>query len=429
MGPMSPLARRAVALLVIVLLIAGVAVLTLRGMGAQIALGPLASSSPATAQTPMPTGGAVSPGATPDADPVTVFAGIEDEVRAIRLLPAPDIGPAELIGHDALVAELKASFDRDYPQARRDADNAVLRALGLLTTDQDVAALQLQLLSDQVIGFYDDTQRRMVVVSDAGVDALARITYAHEYTHALQDGAFGLDALDTDAVGEDDRDLARLGLVEGDASLAMVLWAIANDPAGLAEVAGTPVPDMSGIPDWMVAQLSFPYAAGANFVSGLYQNGGFDAVDAAYADPPDSTEQVLHPTKYTAGEAPIEVSEVALAPALGAGWTDVPSTTIGEAMIAIWLHALGADQADADDAAAGWGGDRASVATDGSDVALAWRIAFDASAQADDFERTYGDLVGSLPLPGRFERTSATEVLVLQASDAGLLDAIAAAGE
>ena len=56
-----------------------------------------------------------------------------------------------------------------------------------------------------MLGFYDDVEKRMVVVSDAGLDVEAKITYAHEYTHALQDAAFGLDALDTDAPGEDDR--------------------------------------------------------------------------------------------------------------------------------------------------------------------------------------------------------------------------------
>ncbi len=101
---------------------------------------------------------------------------------------------------------------------------------------------------------------------------------------------------------------------------------------------------------------------------------------------------------------------------------------MGEAMIAIWLESLGAPHADATDAGAGWGGDRLSVAgTSGGDYAMAWRIAFDAPAQAEDFARTYGALVGGVGSPARMVRTSDTEVLVLHASSAALLDRAAGA--
>jgi hypothetical protein len=419
MRRMSAPLRRLVAVVVILLLVAGVALLTLRGMGVDVAMGPFASLTPSPTASPTPLPSA-------SRDPQAVFAEIEQQVRAQRLLPAPDIGPAEVIGRDELEAELRAIFDADYPQARRDSDNVALRALGLLEEGQDIAELQLQLLSDQVIGFYDQHRQRMVVVSDGGVDAQARMTYAHEYNHALQDAAFGIDALGTDAVGEDDRNLAHLSLIEGDASLVMVLWAIENDPAGLGDIASGPVPDMSGIPDWMVAQLAFPYTAGANFVANLYQNGGFDAVDAAYADPPDSTEQILHTDKYVAGEAPVEVADTDVAAALGAGWSDVPSTTLGEGLISIWLQHLGAAQEDADNAARGWGGDRASAASNADgEVALVLRLAFDSRTQADEFQGAYEDLLGALPMEGRVSRTGDLEVTVVQATVAADADALA----
>ena len=87
----------------------------------------------------------------------------------------------------------------------------------------------------------------MVVVTDEGLDALAKFTYAHEYTHALQDAAFGLDSLDTDAEGEDDRALARTALLEGDATVPMLAWAFANlEPQELAEITSAPSPTRPG---------------------------------------------------------------------------------------------------------------------------------------------------------------------------------------
>ena len=101
----------------------------------------------------------------------------------------------------------------------------------------------------------------------------------------------------------------------------------------------------------------------------------------------------------------------------------MPSTTIGEAMIGIWLESLGAEHAAATDAGAGWGGDRLSVAgsSDGG-YAMAWRIVFDAPAQSEDFERTYGALVDGLPFPARLVRTGDAALLVVHASTDALVD-------
>ena len=131
-----------------------------------------------------------------------------------------------------------------------------------------------------------------------GLDAEARMTYAHEYTHALQDAAFDLDSLETDAEGEDDRGLARTALIEGDATVTMLAWAFANlTPEELMEAGtGTPLPDTTGIPSWMVEQLQFPYIEGLNWAGQVVGNPltpDFGAIDAAFDDPPDSTEQII----------------------------------------------------------------------------------------------------------------------------------------
>ena len=42
----------------------------------------------------------------------------------------------------------------------------------------------------------------------------------------------------------------------------------------------------------------FPYREGAQFVAALLDVGWWPAVNAAYLDPPVSTEQILHPEKY-----------------------------------------------------------------------------------------------------------------------------------
>jgi len=411
MRPMSPLARRVAALSVLLLSLAIVAVTGLQATG----IGLLASPTPVAATaTPQPSEPA------PSQDLVTAFGQIEDQVRQLRGLPAADIGPPQIMTRAELAQVLPGLLEPAL-------DNATLRALGLLDADQDIVALTEQLYVSQVAGYYDFDAKRMVVVTDAGLTPAARITYAHEYTHALQDAAFDSSAAQEAVAGQRDRELALLALEEGDATTAMVLWAIGHLSAGeLAGVAQTPVPDMSGIPPWMVRLLEFPYLSGAEFVGRLYASGGWDAVNAAYDKLPSSTEQVLHSAAYANDEAPAEVDPLDLWSAVGADWGHASDTTLGEAWMAIWLEGIRVSRTDADRAAEGWGGDRLTVATDADGGwALGWRIAWDAASDATEFESAYADVRSGLPFATRVVHVSERETIVMHASSADLLDTIA----
>jgi hypothetical protein len=430
---MSVLARLSV-IGVAVLVVVAVGFLAIRAGGAQIGLGPVESAtpspSPSAAATPSEVPSASAEPSDPaEEDTLAALAEIEEQVIAIRGLEAADIGPPEIISRAELAVELERLFEEDYPPDEQRRDNLALRALGLLEPGQDVAELQLELLGDQVLGFYDDTEKRMVVVSDAGLDVEARITYAHEYTHALQDAAFGLDSLQTDAPGEDDRGLARVALIEGDATVTMLAWMFQHlEPQELQQyLFGTQIPDTSGIPSWMVAQLTFPYSDGLFWAQALAgadpTSPDFTAIDAAYDDPPASTEQIVHVEKWEAGEAPQVIEVTDLAAALGDGWDEVDETPIGEATIEIMLGYLGVSVAEATDAAAGWGGDRAVIASGPDDAfAVAWRLAWDSAADAAEFVDAYQIVVDGLDFPASVTALPNGEVLVAHASDEALLD-------
>lgn len=432
---MSILARLG-AILVAVLVVGAIAFLVIRAGGAEIGLGPgaTATATPTAVETASPSAVAsAEPSAEPsvpsDAEALAILAEIEDQVIAIRGLEAADIGPAEIITRAELADELRQIFEEDYPPEEQRRDNLALHALGLLEADQDVAELQLDLLGDSVLGFYDDDAKRMVVVSDAGLDVEARITYAHEYTHALQDAAYGLDALQIDAEGEDDRGLARLSLIEGDASVTMLAWMFQHlTPQEIQEyLFGAEIPDTSDTPSWMVAQLGFPYNDGLNWALALAggdpSNPDFTAIDAAYADPPASTEQIVNLDRWEARESPRAVDVPDLATALGAGWEEVDDTPVGQAGIGFMLEYLGVSAAEAQDAAEGWGGDRAVIVTGPDDgFAVAWRLAWDSAADATEFAAAYRIVVDGLDFPASVTELPNGEVLVAHASSEQLLD-------
>jgi len=412
---MSPPARRLAAIAVLLLSLGIIVVLGLRGMGFQIGFGVLANPTPVVATaTLQPSGPA------PSLDALTLFAEIEAQVQELRDLPAAEIGPAEILTRAELAEVLPGLIEPPL-------DNETLRALGLLTEGQDIVALTNQLYAAQVLGYYDFDAKRMVIVSDSGITPAAQITYAHEYTHALQDAAFDTGSAQKRVAGERDQELALLGLMEGDATTAMVLWAIGHlsseDLVGIAE---SPLPDMSGIPAWMVRLLEGPYLSGAEFVGQLYASGGWDAVDAAYGDLPASTEQILHPDAYIDGEAPLEVEPLDLWSVLGEEWGHASDTTLGEEWMGVWLQGIGVEEADAEMAAAGWGGDHLTVATNPHGAwALGWRIAWDAPIEATEFETAYAGAQAGLTFPARVVHVSDRETVVLQASSPGLLDTIA----
>jgi hypothetical protein len=438
--------QRIVAALVLVIVIVAVGVLALVAAGAPIGLGPDASADASTEPSPSagatgqpglpsqePSAEATAPG---DAEVLAELAAIEEQVIGIRGLEAADIGPADIITRAELGEELQALFDEQYPTEERERDNRALRALGLLTGDEDVAELQLQLLGDQVLGFYDPIEERMVVVTDAGLDAAAKLTYAHEYTHALQDAAFDPPHFDPDADLDDDVALALTSLTEGDATVTMFAWAFEHlSQEELMEIgAGQQLPDTTGIPSWMVNQLLFPYTAGQVWASSLTgQNPlapDFDEIDAAYADPPDSTEQIIHLDAWQPREEPEPVEVADLVGVLGDGWEEVDDTPIGEASIGFMLEHFGIGRDDANDAADGWGGDRVRIATgpDGA-FAVAWRLAWDTPEDAAAFLDSYESVVEDLPFPALVSAVGTDEVLVVHASDDVTLREVAGAND
>jgi hypothetical protein len=330
------------------------------------------------------------PAPSPAGSPDPVYATIQDQVVALRELSATNTVDVEVIDEATLTEMLTELQAEEQPQAVVEANERLYKALGLLPADADLGALTSDLLTAGVLGFYRDDIDKMFLVSRSGaVGGLEKLTFSHEYTHALQDQHFTVFKDQESLVDQSDQLLARQAVYEGDASLLMTYWAIANlSPAELVEAAAIN-PDQQAVIDSMPAilrdTLTYPYTTGLFFAQGEQTRGGWAAVDALYDRMPVSTEQILHPEKYEAGEAPVAVAMPCLETALGDGWTMALQDSFGELQTGIWLREGGA--AAPLDAAAGWGGDRLAV-LNGPDEAWAVVLgtAWDSDADATEFE-------------------------------------------
>jgi hypothetical protein len=351
-----------------------------------------------------------SPTATSDAnDPnAATYTEIESQVEDLRGLTATTPVERGLFDTPGLCAYLRDSFRTDNPEDLVRSTEVLYKELGLMPQDASLEQLYLDLLTSQVAGLYDDDTKRMYVVSQSGaIGPTEEITYAHEYTHALQDQRFGLKAFVGEATDQGDRTMAKLAVVEGDATLAMSLWAQRYlTPAELSEVAGSVDPAsqaiLAGMPAILRDPLEFPYLQGLQLALGAFSSGGYDAVNELFANPPDSTEQILHPAKLEAREQPVVVEFPAdLASRLGDGWTVAAQDTFGELVLGILLRdAEGATATS--DAAAGWGGDRVAL-VEGPDgqVAVVLDTAWDTNADAAEFEAALAPTITELTGLGR----------------------------
>ena len=331
------------------------------------------SPPPASSTAPPPSAsGLPSPAGSPAGSPAqadqVVYAAIERQVEAIRQLqPKATITPVLLDSQGVRDWLTKATAEQTNHQALAD-EGRLLVHLGLLPAGSSLEQLELDLEAGQVVGFYDEVSKGLYVLSESGgVGPTQKLTFSHEYTHALQDQNFGLGKLATDTPDQGDRDLARTALPEGDATLEMSLWAQKNmSMAELLAVAGDSLAgagadQLAKAPAILRETLTFPYEAGLTFVQGIYSQGGWAAVNKVYSNPPASTSQVLHPQLYTDGVAPVAVTVPAVPSSLGSGWKLTMQDTMGELQLRIWLEgespSSGAS-ASAGSATADWGGDR-----------------------------------------------------------------------
>lgn len=379
----------------------------------------LPSPSPETASPSQPTQeptagpGSSTPGPGGSVDPV--YAAIAAQVEQIRgLHHTADVTPV-VIDKATLRQNLEADFDQSNQPGAVEASERLLKALGLLPADLKLRDEVINLQAGQVVGYYSPKRDELFVVSTAGgIGPTQRATYAHEYTHQLQDQNFGLDKMGFDSPDQSDRSLARLALVEGDAVTAQTRWMQANltteDLGQIFADASDPavLQALQDAPPILRETALFPYQEGAILVSTLMVRGGYKGVDDAFASPPDSTEQILHPEKYLQREPPIAVTVPADLPSrLGAGWSSGGADTLGELQLRIWLNEGGVSSSAASRATAGWGGDRVML-LDGPNgaTAVALITEWDTPADANEFATAAKSALVGLKLTGLVSQSS-----------------------
>ena len=321
---------------------------------------------------------------------------------------------------------VKKAIAMELPPARNEALGKALVHIGLLPEPIDLAKKLEEALISQVGAYYDPQSKAFYLVMVSTSDLLLDAIISHEIDHALQDQHFNIyDYYQMDGNGQskltEDQLSARRFIVEGEATLIMmahgvkamvnknvfesklllgqlrpqiekmaqgglkVLTDAAKAQAGafldLGEDVKKAIDAMDKIPVYILLPLLESYTKGALPVLEAFGHGGWSAVNALYKNPPDSTEQVLHPREklFPKRDYPVTVALKGLM-----GWKEVHSDVIGELGWRVYFEVW--DMAElGDPAAAGWDGDRYAVYEKDGQLAAVMATVWDSPAEAKQF--------------------------------------------
>lgn len=310
-----------------------------------------------------------------------------ERVTGLTFKSAPKI---EGRSREEVRAFLERRFREDLPDEEIAGTRSAYHRLGLIPDTLDLRAFMLDLLEEQVVGYYDPETKVLYVVQGAAPEQVSMIV-SHELVHALQDQYMSLDSLQL-LRGDNDRQLAAHAVVEGQAMIVQIQAMLGSGggdiaaalPGGWDRVRdiiremSAQQPIFSRAPRIIQETVIFPYLSGAEFMRTFQQ---LRPGDPPYGDLPASTEQIMHARAYfTQRDAPTRVTLPP--PRLGRSRYQ---NNLGEFETRLFLYEHMRDQAASVRGAAGWDGDRYMVVETPRGEAFVWVTVWDTPVEAAEF--------------------------------------------
>jgi hypothetical protein len=290
---------------------------------------------------------------------------------------------------DEVRSFLEGEFEKSRQAREIDLQASVYRTLGLLPDTLDLKALYLELLSEQIVGYYDPSVKKLFVVKGQA-DDLTGLTIAHELVHALQDQHFNLDSVQK-AELPNDRAMATQAIIEGQAiyeqfSVMLGEGNLASRMPGGWEMIrqqirdnSATMPRFAAAPFLIQETLIFPYLSGAEWMRAFKQK--FPG-QSPLARMPASTEQVMHPDKLF-GDT-VDTPTTLTLPTPSAGQV-VYRNGLGEFETRLFIYQHLQDQPTAARGAGGWDGDAYQVLRFPTGEGLVWLTVWDTPVDAGEF--------------------------------------------
>ncbi|MBN2695754.1 hypothetical protein JXR93_13930 [bacterium] len=277
---------------------------------------------------------------------------------------------------------VKAQLDQQYKGNEFLVEESILKIFGIYNWDENYKEKMLNLLEEQVGGYYDPEKKTMYL-SDWLPDSVQETILAHELFHAVQDKNYDIFKYLRMDNKNSDAKVAVSSLLEGEATAIMMDYMLVMK-MGKKEMEFDKIPNLEKLmemqmkmqnssmptlassPKMIQHSLIFPYIKGLSFVKYIKQKSGWKGLNDTYKRVPVSTEQILHPEKYLSGEKPIEVT-LKESKKLFKDSEFLGETVLGESFFYTLFNTDDIDKTDKDDAN-GWGGDKVFVYRKGDKI-------------------------------------------------------------
>ena len=256
----------------------------------------------------------------------------------------------------------------------------IYQAVGIIDDGRELDEIWARFGDAGVVGYYD-TETGGVVLRSGELTTFTETVLVHELVHALEDQVFGLDR-GSDAEN-DELAWTFSALVEGSARVIEARYRATLTPAELNEEAAArnSIPRSVSLNEFTPSFLELQfgrYDYGEDFASALWETGQ-ERLDAAYADPPATSEAVVNPEAFLSGADLVEALD--FPPAEG----DVFEQGVwGQAGVAALLTDV-FDRGEALEISQGWGNDRFVAWRDGEVSCVRIHVSADSPEALDRY--------------------------------------------
>ncbi|HKV38794.1 MAG TPA: hypothetical protein VJX67_06250 [Blastocatellia bacterium] len=342
--------------------------------------------------------------ATQDASALEATQEVLGSVSRLRELNILQPVKSGVKTHDEIEQSVILDLDENTPREELEASAKTLAKFGLVPAGFPLRDYEVKLLREQVAGYYEPKTKMFYLASWIPASE-QKTVMAHELTHALQDQHFNLRRLDHWPRGDSDAELAAHSLVEGEATVIMMMYSAeqagykldvrhlgpltASMQKEMQETDSDKYPVLSGAPLILREGLQFPYVYGIGFVQEVLKERSWAALDAGYSRLPASTKQIMHPDRFLTHDDPVKIAITELGPALGRGWKRIDWDVNGEfGYLMVLSQFIGRGPASA--AAQGWSGDQYVLyENERGGLVLAQFTSWEGAAEARRFFEAY----------------------------------------